>query len=237
MPRRKDPRAEAARKARYKQKGSEIEEKHAESMGRQLEAFKGNLEQFAGRYKGRINSDPEFRAQFHRMCRAAKVDPLASKKGFWASALGFGDFYYELGIQCVDACLATRGQNGGLIEMDELRGRLRQMRGRGAAPVTVDDVERAVATLGPLGSGFTVHELGQRRVVQSVPVELNADQIAVLRLAGAGGGHATRSGLVQALGWPDDRAQHALAQLEREGMVWLDAQAEGETAFWFASLR
>jgi len=27
------------------------------------------------------------------------VDPLASNKGAWAQLLGFGDFYYELGVQ------------------------------------------------------------------------------------------------------------------------------------------
>jgi ESCRT-II complex subunit VPS22 len=33
------------------------------------------------------------------MCSAVGVDPLASQKGFWAELLGFGDFYYELGVQ------------------------------------------------------------------------------------------------------------------------------------------
>ena len=34
--------------------------------------------------------------------------------------LGFGDFYYELGVQIVEACLATRPLNGGLMEMKPL---------------------------------------------------------------------------------------------------------------------
>lgn len=45
----------------------------------------------------RINSDPEFRHQFHTMCINVGVDPLASNKGFWANMLGVGDFYFELG--------------------------------------------------------------------------------------------------------------------------------------------
>ena len=28
-----------------------------------------------------------------------------AKKGFWAQMLGFGDFYYELGVQIVEVCL------------------------------------------------------------------------------------------------------------------------------------
>ena len=51
------------------------------------------------RRRADITRDPAFRAQFHAMCSAAGVDPLASNKGFWAEMLGFGDFYYELGVQ------------------------------------------------------------------------------------------------------------------------------------------
>jgi ESCRT-II complex subunit VPS22 len=46
-----------------------------------------------------IRADPAFRAQFHAMCASTGVDPLASNKGAWAQLLGFGDFYYELGVQ------------------------------------------------------------------------------------------------------------------------------------------
>lgn len=45
------------------------------------------------------------------------MDPLASNKGFWAEVLGVGDFYYELGVQIVDVCMATRPVNGGLIDV------------------------------------------------------------------------------------------------------------------------
>ena len=56
---------------------------------------------------------------------------IAASKGFWAQALGVGDFYYEvlcvcgliglgvfvvqLGVQIVEICLATRERNGGKI--------------------------------------------------------------------------------------------------------------------------
>ena len=38
----------------------------------------------------------------------------------WSELLGFGDFYYELGVQAVEACLAQRPLNGGLMEIDDL---------------------------------------------------------------------------------------------------------------------
>lgn len=55
------------------------------------------------------------------MCANVGVDPLASNKGMWAQLLGFGDFYYELGVQIVEACLATRAYNGGFMELRSLR--------------------------------------------------------------------------------------------------------------------
>lgn len=55
------------------------------------------------------------------MCANIGVDPLASNKGMWAQLLGFGDFYYELGVQIVEACLATRAYNGGFMELASLR--------------------------------------------------------------------------------------------------------------------
>lgn len=45
------------------------------------------------------------------------MDPLASNKGFWAEVLGVGDFYYELAVQIVEICLATRDINGGLMAL------------------------------------------------------------------------------------------------------------------------
>jgi ESCRT-II complex subunit VPS22 len=36
-------------------------------------------------------------------------------QGFWGRLLGVGDFYYTLGVEIVDVCMATRAQNGGLI--------------------------------------------------------------------------------------------------------------------------
>lgn len=68
-----------------------------------------------------MRKDPVFRAQFHTMCANVGVDPLASNKGMWTQLLGFGDFYYELGVQIVEACLSTRPYNGGLMDLDSLR--------------------------------------------------------------------------------------------------------------------
>ena len=71
------------------------------------------------------------------MCQKIGVDPLASKRGFWAQLLGVGDFYYELGVQIVEVCLRTRSSNGGLIDIDELKQKLIKLRGPKAQEVSV----------------------------------------------------------------------------------------------------
>lgn len=99
-------------------------------MKERLEFFRSNLEEFARKHKKEINKDPVFRHQFSKMCQEVGVDPLASRKGFWAELLGIGDFYFELGVQLIEICMKTRNQNGGLIELGELVNRATRMRTR-----------------------------------------------------------------------------------------------------------
>ena len=42
-------------------------------------------------------------------------DCISASKGFWAEMLGVGDFYYELGVQVIEVCLATSHRNGGML--------------------------------------------------------------------------------------------------------------------------
>ncbi len=56
-------------------------------------------------------------------------------------------------------------------------------RGSKADPVTEDDVLRAIDKLQVLGGGFGVVRVGDRRLVRSVPGELNTDKNQALLLA------------------------------------------------------
>jgi ESCRT-II complex subunit VPS22 len=170
--------------------GEEVTKDRMAQMEKQLGEFKVKLEEFAGKYRERINKDPEFRRQFQIMTSSVGVDPLASSKGFWAQILGVGDYYYELGVQIVDACLATRGLNGGVMDVRVLQGRLSSSRSSRAAAPTLDDIERAVKTLKSLGSGFCIKNIGGIAYVVSVPLELSTDQTKVLDLASKGGKHS-----------------------------------------------
>ena len=79
------------------------------------------------------------------MCSSIGVDPLASGKGFWSNMLDIGDFYYELGVQIVEVCMASAHKTGGLMELGELRQKL--VRARSAAIYC--DVKKHPCNQGP----------------------------------------------------------------------------------------
>lgn len=216
-------------------KGQQIEDQRLEHVEKVLGEFKEHLEQFASRHRDDINKDPEFRRQFQRMTQEVGVDPLASNKGFWGEILGVGDFYYDVAVQIVDICLQTRDQNGGLIDIRELGARLAAKRGRHAASVSRDDMERAIKKLGVLGSGFKIVPVGARVMVVSVPYELNRDHSTVLSLAESKG-YVTKSQLQRANNWPTSRVDRVLGSMLRVGMAWIDDQAGKERQFWFPSV-
>merc|ERR1719206_141704 len=101
-------------------KGEELQEANLQEMSKQMDKFRDNLEQFAVSHKKDIQKDPEFRRHFQEMCASIGVDPLASSKGFWSEMLGVGDFYYELGVQVIEVCVATSHRNGGVVAVEEV---------------------------------------------------------------------------------------------------------------------
>lgn len=210
---------------KYKDKGTELQESQFEQMTKQLDVFRENLEEFASKHKHEIKKNAQFRRQFQEMCAAIGVDPLASGKGFW-SVLGMGDFYYELGVQVVEVCLASNHSTGGLMELDELRRRLIAARGQKAShqEITNEDILMAAKKLRIFGNGyvgqrftglamhdplmlfvcfhrFIVYKIGKgRHMVQSIPGELSLQETSVLTAASnQGQGCVTVSLLVNEL--------------------------------------
>lgn len=224
---------------KYKDKGNEIQENEFEQLSKQLEVFRVNLEEFAGKHKNEIRKNPQFRRQFQEMCASIGVDPLASGKGFW-SVLGIGDFYYELGIQIVEVCLATNDKNGGLISLDELRTRLIKARGQGKQhqEISTDDLLCAAKKLKVLGGGFSIVQVGKgQHMVQSIPGELSMDHTAVIQqVANSNQACTSVSKLCQLLHWEEDRANKSLEHLLKEGLAWIDLQNPTEILYWFPSM-
>jgi len=213
--------------AKLTQKGNEIADLQIQQVSSQLEQFQKSLEEFATKYKSEIKRNPEFRARFQEMCSKIGVDPLASSKGFWAQLLGVGDFYYEMGVQIVEVCLATRQYNGGIITMEALIVNLAKSSGR--KDVQSDDVVRAITKLAVLGDGFQVVKVGKQQMIQSVPGELSLDHTTALEAASGNGGCLR----LEQLGWSELRINCAVDNLMEQGMVWVD---EVDTSYWVPAL-
>ncbi|EOD48941.1 uncharacterized protein LTHEOB_3931 [Neofusicoccum parvum] len=235
--------------AQYASHGNNLRTQQAASLETQLSVFQSLLHQFSITHAKDIRSNPTFRAEFARMCNAIGVDPLASsnRKGggggassdgkgggsIWAQMLGgsVNDFYFELAVRVVEVCRETRAENGGMIALNEVRQRVQKGRGFGGGmEVSDDDVLRAVKSLEPLGSGFTIVKLGHKQMIRSIPKELNTDQSAVLEAIQVMG-YVTVSMLQINLTWERARAVAAIEDLLADSLLWVDKQTE-ETEYW-----
>jgi len=230
--------------SKFKEKGYELAQDQLNELSKHLDQFRENLQDFAAKHKNEIKKNPKFRRQFQEMCASVGVDPLASGKGFWSEMLGVGDFYYELGVQIVEICMAATPRNGGLMPLLELRERLNRVRARKSASeeISMDDLQRAIKKLKVLGNGFAVIPISgdkkgeeTRYLVQSVPGELSTDHTAVLSAAEEAQGSVSVQLLVDSRSWDRERAQRALDHLVKEGLAWVDDQSKN-TLYWFPAL-
>ncbi|KOS21239.1 Vacuolar-sorting protein SNF8 [Escovopsis weberi] len=219
--------------AHFASHGSSLRALNASALETQLAVFRSLLHAFAATHARDIRSDPAFRAQFARMCAAIGVDPLAAShtragnsgsgsSSIWAQLLGktVNDFYFELAVRVVEVCGATRGENGGLISLRELRNKISE-----------DDVRRAVETLKPLGGAYAILTVGRTDYVRSVPRELGTDHAAVVEAAQVLG-HVSVGMLRDNLGWEPARGRTAIEDLVGGGLLWVDAQTGGEPEYW-----
>lgn len=234
--------------AQYASHGSALRTSHLSSLQTQLSVFQQLLHQFSITHAKEIRSNPSFRAEFARMCNAIGVDPLVisggslkkpagKESGSWSQMLSGGsagsvhDFYYELAVRVVEVCKATRAENGGMMAVPEIAQRVQKGRGIGGGmEVSEDDVLRAVQSLEPLASGYTVMRLGSKQMVRSVPKELNTDQAVVLEAVQVMG-YVTVTILQLNLRWGRARAMAVIDDLVAGSLVWVDTQGE-EVEFW-----
>lgn len=225
-------------KEEFQQIGDSIAAKELEQLQSQMETFKKNLQEFAQKHRKDIRKDHAFRTHFQRMCTNIGVDPLASNKGFWADLLGVGDFYYELGIQIIEACITSRTNDGGLTELNEIMRRVEVMRGRAnkkndKPQISEDDIVRAIKTLKPLNGGYEMIHIGNRKLVRSVPKELDKDQSALLLLAQKTG-YVNYEMIETNLKWNKERIDTATQHLLHDGLAWLDSH-ENIDSYWIPS--
>ncbi|KAL4976074.1 EAP30/Vps36 family-domain-containing protein [Aspergillus desertorum] len=231
----------------YANHGANLRSTHISSLQTQLSVFQTLLHNFALEHSSTIKSNPTFRAEFARMCNAIGVDPLAAsnvkgKNGrktlgdgasFWTQIMGgdMNDFYFEVAVRVVELCRETRSENGGLIGVEECRKRVGKGRAIGSGlEVTDDDVLRAVKALEPLGSGFSIINVGSKKYIRSIPKELNTDQATVLEVIQLLG-YVSVSMLQINLKWEKARAKTVMDDLLADGLVWVDLQS-AEKEYW-----
>ena len=226
----------------YSAHGAALRNRNAETLQAQLAVFQSLVHNFALTHAKDIRANPEFRAEFARMCSALNIDFLASSYqreadggSIWAQLLGgsVNDFYFNLGVLIVEECRATRAENGGLMSVDDVRARISAGRAGsvgGGMQVSDDDIKRAVDSLAPLGSCFSIMKIGHRSLIRSVPKELNTDQSTVLEAAQVLG-YVTISMLQLNLGWERPRAHAVIEDLMADSLVWVDTQV-GENEYW-----
>lgn len=233
--------------AQYASHGNQLRQTHMQSLQTQLSVFQELLHQFSKTHAKDIKSNPQFRAEFARMCNAIGVDPLVSSNtkkpasgegggSFWAQMLGgsVNDFYFELAVRVVEVCRDTRAENGGMVSASEVAQRVQKGRGIGGGmEVSEDDVLQAVKSLKPLGSGFSEITIGAKQMIRSIPKELNHDQSVVLEAVQVIG-YVTISMLQINLRWGRLRARAVLNDLVEDSLLWVDTQG-GETEYWTPS--
>lgn len=232
--------------ATLRQRGEEMETDSINAMQQSLEQFQAKLAEFAVKHKENINKNPIFRQQFTKMCKTIGVDPLASNKAVWATTLGheMTDFYYELGIHIIEACLKTKQQNGGIISVEDLIQAIENKKQQKlrlttttttktptdltpTSDISKSDIKSALDQIAILGNGYRMLEIGGVEMVVSVPVELQTDHIDIMRFAAANHGWVDVH-VVQNIGgkhWTPQRVQAAVNALAQEGMCWVDEQA------------
>eukprot|EP00354_Favella_ehrenbergii_P002222 CAMPEP_0170452554 /NCGR_PEP_ID=MMETSP0123-20130129/1409_1 /TAXON_ID=182087 /ORGANISM="Favella ehrenbergii, Strain Fehren 1" /LENGTH=122 /DNA_ID=CAMNT_0010714589 /DNA_START=429 /DNA_END=797 /DNA_ORIENTATION=+ len=100
------------------------------------------------------------------------------------------------------------------------------------------DLRKAVESINKLGNDFRILQTGNKRVICSVAVELNADHMSVLKHAEESQGFFTYGSLSRAMPQYADRArfERAINTLIADGLCWEDEQHGAEVAYWFPSL-
>ncbi|PJF17953.1 hypothetical protein PSACC_02247 [Paramicrosporidium saccamoebae] len=193
-----------------------------EQLKSQLEVFKKSLEEFAHKHQKDIKKNPMLRGHFQKMCSSIGVDPLVSSKGFWADMLGCKSRLEVLRI-------LTFSRNGSPVF-----GRGLRLKSQSTSFYLIfdfsDDISRAVATLRPLGSGYAIIDLGTRKALQSVPLELSPDGTKLLSV-GESSGFVSQD-CYETLGWQRERFERAIEALLSDGLAWIDKQMD-TTQYWF----
>ncbi|KAA1091370.1 hypothetical protein PGT21_032275 [Puccinia graminis f. sp. tritici] len=95
--------------------------------------------------------------------------------------------------------------------------------------ITEPDIARAIKSLEPLGSGYSIITIGSKKFIRSVPAELDNDSLVIfdsILSAPQAKGYTTDRLLQNSQNWTSERVKDALNKaVIRDSMLWVDAQA------------
>jgi ESCRT-II complex subunit VPS22 len=213
--------------------GEKIEASRVDKAKERLSDFKTKLTEFALKYRSRIQDDPVFREQFVSMCDMVGVDPIQISKGsktWLGGIIGIGDFYSELAVQVLTQCMIQRKSTyGSLLPVLKCFELIQ------TENVSLDDLKRAIKSLDCFGAGgVRIVTIAQDLFISSLPDEMSKDSSTILECYNTNAGKSL-SELVDELQWPKQRIMHAVNNLMREGVLWVD-EHEGITTYWVISL-
>ncbi|GAA97592.1 uncharacterized protein L969DRAFT_94734 [Mixia osmundae IAM 14324] len=107
------------------------------------------------------------------------------------------------------------------------------------AMITESDIIRALRVLEPLGTGYHLLTIGDRKLVRSRPAEFNTDAIKLVEIASlSGNGFVSHAFLESQARWTPQKVESALeTALMIDGLVWIDTQTDdGRPLYWVAAL-
>jgi ESCRT-II complex subunit VPS22 len=211
------------RDERMNELGTQIEETRTAKARALLEIFKTKLSEFAEKHRSRIQKDPEFREQFVAMCESVGVDPVRSNKSFWADVLlGMGSFYTDIAVQVLTIAITKREQVGPLLPVTRC---LQLMQNK----CSTKDLRRAVKSLSCFGN-IQVVSIGGEEYICTLPSQHGTDHTDVLGVMSARSG-STSEEIASKLNRQQGRILHALHNLVRAGVVWID-DFQGRRTYW-----
>ena len=121
----------------------------------------------------------------------------------------------------IRVCVRTRGVNGGIIPIEDLRERLLRDGSSSRQGISEEDIQRAIKKLSVLGNGYRLKTIGSVNYLVSVPMELNRDHELLVQTIQTKG-FVCYSLLRQSKGWAAERFRAAIDFLVQEELVWVD---------------
>lgn len=213
----------------YAELGRFLSEKHSDQLSTQLSVLQSAVVNFATDHAEEISNNSEFRTKFSDICQAIGVDPL--ELWLYSSDKKSDSFFVGLSVKIVEVCQETRDINGGLISFRELLSRLQSV--NLPATITESDVDKALASLDSLGSGYNVITIHNKKWLNfsASTGTITNDERSVYEVCTFMGGYATTRLLRDNFGWDKVRCQNVLDDMIMNGFLWLD-KGPKESQYW-----